>query len=163
MDVKESKEDRKPRPSHTFDKGGEAVDKITDHTKGLFEDLTAWAELKIQYTLLDYQDQVTTKAKSLIFEGVSFAILGIAALFGLVALALGLGSWLSHPAWGFLVVTGLLVAVALVVRFVGKRIARGKRPERIMHDVHLKESQPKLPGRTITESTLENQDKDELS
>jgi hypothetical protein len=36
----------------------------------------------------------------------------VALLFLLTALAFGLGAWLGHPAWGFLIVAGVLFLIA---------------------------------------------------
>ncbi len=50
------------------------------------------------------------------------AVLLVAALFGLTALGFGLGAWLGHPAWGFLAVTGLLIVVAFIIKWIGDRV-----------------------------------------
>ena len=137
---------------------GDTLDKISSQTKGLFEDLTSWMELKIQFVILDYQEQLTKKAKGAAFEVASLAVLGVSVLFGLVALALGLGVLLGHAAWGFLIVMVLLVLVALVIRGIGKRI---KSPDisgnRQHHGIDISEEKPKLTSPKIPATTgMEN-------
>ena len=53
----------------------------------------------------------------MLVEGAIVALLAaVAAFFLLFAVAFGLGAWLGHPGWGFLIVGILLVIVTLVVR-----------------------------------------------
>ena len=129
----------------------DTIDTLANETRGLFEDLTGWMELKIQYIMLDYQEQMTKKAKGVAFEIGAIAIVGLGFLFGLVALALGVGSWLNHPAWGFLAVMILLVIVGLVVRAVGRRVSAPDKTGRGVQDIDISESKPKLPGPRIAE------------
>ena len=144
---KKSSENKKASPFSAND----TIDTLANETKGLFEDLTGWMELKVQYILLDYQEQMTKKAKGIAFEIGAIAIVGLGFLFGLVALALGVGSWLNHPAWGFLAVMVLLILVALVVRAVGKRVSASEKSGRGVQDIDISETKPKLPGPRIPE------------
>ena len=155
MDKKSS--EKKKAPSFS---ANEAIDAITSQTKGLFEDMTSWMELKIQYILLDYQEQLTKRAKGIIFEVAALAILGVGVLFGLVALALGLGSLLNHPGWGFLVVMGLLCLIAMVVRAVGKRIRASEKRENKAQSIDISKENPKLPGPRIPETLSTQNAKD---
>lgn len=146
MDNNSSTEKKAPPPS-----ANDTIDNITNQTKGLFDDMTSWMELKIQYIILDYQEQITQKVKGAAFEIGALAVLGVALLFGLVALALGVGSWLNHPAWGFLVVMGVLVVVALVARAIGKRISTPRGADKKEKHIDITEEKPKLPGPRIPE------------
>lgn len=143
---------KKATPSTAND----AIDNITHQTKGLFEDLTSWMELKVQYVILDYQEQLTKKVKGAAFEIGALAILGIGLLFGLVALALGLGSLLGHAGWGFLLVMVLMVLTALIVRAVGKRIGGAKKPE----SIDITEDRPKLTSPQIPDQLTAKNGKD---
>lgn len=134
----------------------DAIDSITNQTRGLFEDLTSWMELKIQYVILDYQEQLTKKVKGAAFEIGALAIFGLGVLFGLVALALGLGVLLGHAGWGFLVVMLLLVLVALVVRAVGKRISRTDKRK----SIDITEEKPTLTSPRIPDQLTAKNGKD---
>lgn len=85
------------------------VHRIGSETRGLLEDFTSWVELRLRLVQLDVQgyirqkiDEATLKA-ALIIAGL------VSGLFMLLTLALFAGWALGHPAWGFLVVTGLLL------------------------------------------------------
>lgn len=131
------------------------IDRIAGHTLGLVEDLKAWFELKTQFVKLDIKEQVEAELKNIALDGVAFVILGIAAVFVLIALALGLGTWLSHPAWGFLVVAGLLVGVAVLIKYL---VDRRKRKEEIETDT-LTFSVPE-PNNKLPELPAEQHGKD---
>ena len=137
------------------------LDRLADHTRGLFDDLTSWFELKLQYTFIDYQEQLTNKGKRIAYEIVAGVILSIAVLFGLVALALGLGAWLTHPAWGFLAVMVLLIVAAAIVRLLGKRQKKAGKKEKPPSYLST-EDQKKLSGPQEPAKTLNDHGKDPL-
>ena len=105
------------------------IERIAGHTAGLIEDLKAWFELKIEFAVLDFKEEIKSTWVQFAFHTWFLGVLMAAGLFGLVALAFGLGTWLGHPAWGFLAVAGLLVVVAVVIRLVGKMVR--KRADRV--------------------------------
>ena len=102
-------------PGRPFSKGAKKVESIAQQSKGLFDDVKEWIDLKIQFTWLDIQAKIdAVKQDALV--GAIVAVLGIlGVIFALLTGALGLGAWLGHPAWGFLIVTGLLFLIAGVV------------------------------------------------
>ncbi|HYE96101.1 MAG TPA: phage holin family protein [Rubricoccaceae bacterium] len=87
------------------------VARISDHLAGVSEDLREWVELRIALA----KAEVTEQAKLYAGQAAAGVVALLALLFGLVALAHGLGAWLGHPGWGFLAVTVLLVLVACSV------------------------------------------------
>ena len=87
---------------------------------GLSDDVKEIAELRIALAKAELAEQVdygVGKAKQGSAAGV-LAILG--GFFLLVSLALGLGWWLGHMFWGFLIVTGLLLLGAGIAWLVLK-------------------------------------------
>lgn len=98
------------------------VERIGRQTKGLFEDFTQWVELRLRLFQLDVQDKIQKKANEAIIKIAPFVVGALGGLFLLVTAALFIGWWLGHPAWGFLVVTGLLFLVAGVLYARSKRL-----------------------------------------
>lgn len=86
--------------------------RITDHTQDIVDDLKAWVELRIGLAQLEVYQKVEESINKIILA-VIVAFLGFFVfMFGATAAALGLGAWLGHPAWGFLIVTAVLAIVA---------------------------------------------------
>lgn len=92
------------------------VERMTEETKGLVGDLTSWVELRLKLTQLEVEERVEARLNDLIIKVIIGVVAGIAGLFALITLALAIGAWLGHPAWGFLVVTVLLLLVAGALR-----------------------------------------------
>ena len=92
--------------------GAKKVERIAQQSKGLIDDVKDWIDLKITLVELEIREKIKARQE----EAITFALIGflgvLALVFLLVAIALGLGTWLGHPAWGFLIVTGILVGVA---------------------------------------------------
>jgi len=100
------------------------LQRVTEQTRGLADDLTAWVELKARHTQMQIEETVEIKLNRAIV-GVIVAIVGaIAALFLLVTIAIGVGWLLGHPFWGFLAVTVVLFLVAAIVRALQPTLVR---------------------------------------
>lgn len=100
------------------------LQRVTDETRGLAEDLTAWVELKARHTQMEIEETVELKLNRAVV-GVIVAIVGaLAALFLLVTIAIGVGWLLGHPFWGFLIVTAVLFIVAGAVRALQPTLIR---------------------------------------
>lgn len=110
--------------------GRNKVERIGRQTKGLFEDFTQWVELRLRLFQLDVQEKVRTKANEAAIKVAPFIVAALGGLFALVTAALFIGWWLGHPAWGFLIVTGLLFLVTGILYAKSKRLDADKE-----HDV----------------------------
>lgn len=86
------------------------VGRIIDQTRGLSTDLTSLVELRIKKAQLDIEQRIDRKVNDVTVNLIFAVFAGLGGLFLLVALSLGIGALLGHPAWGFLIV-GLLLAV----------------------------------------------------
>lgn len=117
---------------------GNKVERITGHSKQLVEDVKSWVELKIKFTKLEILEQLEEKKdefvesleplkKDAIVGGIAGLFFVVALVFLFTAGALFLGTWLGHPGWGFLVMTGVLLVVAALLFYV--RFGRKERAE----------------------------------
>lgn len=90
------------------------LDRVVNEARTLSGDVVEWVNLRIELTKLEIQEQINEKKA----DAISGAVAGILALFGVIflltAAAWGLGAWLGHPGWGFLIVAGVLLLGALL-------------------------------------------------
>ena len=91
------------------------VQRIGDRTRGLFEDLTAWVELRFRLFQIDVRERIQKKIDEAVAKAVLIAACLFVVLFGLLTIAFFVGWALGHPAWGFLVTTGLVLLVTGVL------------------------------------------------
>lgn len=103
--------------------GSNKIERITQHSRELVDDLTDWVELKIKLTQLEVQEKIDAKVNGLIVKAMPMVVGALGGLFLLVTIALGLGWLLGHPFWGFLIVTGVLLAVAGILKSRSRQIA----------------------------------------
>ena len=115
-------------PEDVHSNGKEPVQRLTQHTKDLVEDVKSWLDLKVRVTIMEVRTDIENWIRGFAYDGAALAIFALGLLFGLVALSLGVGTWLGHPAWGFASVMGLLWFVALVLRLVGRRYKKDNLP-----------------------------------
>lgn len=91
---------------------GTPVERIGQHTKGLVDDVKDWVELRIRLLQTEIHDQLRGKANELIFRYIPKIIPVLMASMGglmlLLAAGFGIGWWLGHPFWGFLILGALL-------------------------------------------------------
>lgn len=128
-------------PDHQLPSGRNKVQRISRHTKGLFEDFTQWVELRLRILQLDVQEKIRTKANEAAIKVAPFIVGALAGFFLLITASLFIGWWLGHPAWGFLVVTGLLFLVAGILYARSKRLDVEKE-----HDVDWSRSNGQAPS-----------------
>ena len=102
------------------DEPGTRMGRLGKQLTGLSDDVKEIAELRIALAKAELTEQVdygVGKAK----QGSVAGVLGILAVFFLlVSVGLGLGWWLGQMFWGFLIVTGLLLASAGIAWLVMK-------------------------------------------
>lgn len=116
-----------PSPPRSFP-GQKKVERIAEQSRGLFDDVKGWVELRIQLARLEIKKELEDRRDDAVMGGV-IGFLGVIALvFLLIATALGVGAVLGHPAWGFLVVTGVLVLAAWMLWYVHFGRRRPHRP-----------------------------------
>ena len=106
----ERRGDDSPSLADDAPRGGGKVHRIGQETRGLFEDFTAWVELRLRLVQLDVQGYIRQKIDEATLKIALVAAGLFSGLFALVTLALFAGWLFGHPAWGFLAVTGLLLA-----------------------------------------------------
>ena len=120
-----SKEPTKSAKENRQSAGSGRVDRLSDQTRGLMEDVKEWIDLRIQLIQVDLEDRIERIANELLSAVVVFVLLFLIIVFLLVGLALGLGPVLGHPAWGFVSVAGILVVMALIIHFIKPRFIKG--------------------------------------
>lgn len=106
--------------------GGHKIERMANETKALVQDMTDWVELKMKLTQLEIEQKIDERVNRIalnVIVGVAGALGGV---FALVTLALALGAWLGHPAWGFLIVTVLLFAVAGIMQAAKPNLVKRK-------------------------------------
>lgn len=110
-------------PKRMLPGGRNKVERLSAQTRGLAEDMKSWVELRIKLLQAEIQDRIQSKVNESIIKIAPALAAALTGLFALVTIALFLGWWLGHPAWGYLVVTALLALAT------GGLLARKKRFE----------------------------------
>lgn len=111
---------------------GGRLDRITDQTKGLVDDIKEWIDLRVRLVQLDLEERLETIANQTILTLVVIGIGAISIFFALIAAALGLGALFSNSALGFLAVSLILACTMWLVnrwrpRFVNAAIRTAAR------------------------------------
>lgn len=113
------------------------LERITQHTKGLFDEITGWVDLRVKLVQVDLQEKFEAK-KIQIGIGAAMGLTAFfAVMFLLTTIALGLGAWLGHPAWGFLIVTVLLFIVIAILSMMMKRMVGRVEKKVAVEEEHL--------------------------
>ena len=116
-------------PERRLPSGKNKVERISAQTKGLFDDFTTWVELRLKLFQAEVQEKVETKVNEAIIKIAPFVAAAIGGFFALVTLALFLGWWLGHPAWGFLCVTLLFAVITGILLMRKKRLDKEKQDD----------------------------------
>lgn len=102
-------------PERMLPSGHNKVERIGSQTRGLAEDVKSWVELRVKLMQAEIQEKVQSKINESIIKIAPVIAGALAGLFALVTIALFLGWWLGHPAWGYLIVTVVLLLVTGVL------------------------------------------------
>jgi uncharacterized membrane protein YqjE len=89
---------------------GGRLKRLVHRSRRIAGDLTEWLELRGQLFRMEIEEEVERRLNTLIARLMVAALLGATGLFALFTLAIGLGWWLGHPFWGYLIVTLVLTA-----------------------------------------------------
>ena len=111
--------DPSERPAPPADRpavSGGKVERLAQHTQYLVQDLKQWIDLRIELAQLELEERIESQVNRVLLGLIVAVLAALGGFFGLVALALGFGAALGHPAWGFLIVTVLLAVIAAVLR-----------------------------------------------
>ncbi len=119
-----------PAPTHVTAES--RLGRIQHESSALVQDVKDWVELRLDLVRAEVQESIKAQIdgrKAAVLALVIPGVLGaIGALFLLVTLALFLGWWLGHAAWGFLIVTAVLLIGAAVARAVLSGKAKAAAP-----------------------------------
>ena len=131
------------------------AERIGDHMAALSADLREWTELRIALVqrkvegVVGIFERIQHLQEAIVPGVVALVLLLVGLLFVLVTAALGLGAWLGHPAWGFLIITSLLLVGSVVFAWMAYRkfrraeaiVAQAKRERLGVQDATRKEIQ----------------------
>ncbi|MBT8401726.1 MAG: phage holin family protein [Rhodothermia bacterium] len=120
---------RTTAPDDGIGENGGKIQRLSRQTRSLVDDVKSWVELKMTLTQMEIEEKVDEKVNEAVNGAVIAAMFFMAALFGLTAGALGLGHWLGHPAWGFLIVMALMLIGALILRAAKPKIVAINTPQ----------------------------------
>lgn len=88
--------------------GAKGLARLREETEGLVADVREWVDLRIELAKIEVEERIDERLNQLLLAVIMAVILLFIAIFLLITIALGLGWWLGHPMWGFLIVTGVL-------------------------------------------------------
>lgn len=94
------------------------LSRLRTHLQSLAGDVREWVELRLTLVQLEIEERIEARLRWLMLRLLVGIVAGLGIVFGLIALALALGSWLGHPGWGFLLVALGLGLVAAVLQAI---------------------------------------------
>ncbi len=130
------------RGEHSLPPHGNKVQRMSGHARGIVGDVQAWIDLKFKLTQLQIERKIERRLNRLAVSVIVALFSAMAGFFALVTAALGLGAWLGHPAWGFLIVTVLLFLIAGIVQASRPRLVRMAHKRAEVDDSELSSSPP---------------------
>ena len=112
-------------PARQLPAGGNKLQRISQHGRGVVDDLKSWVDLKITLTKLEIKEELNRQKELATLYAIAGGLGLLGAVFGLITLGLALGAildiWLSTQlsyCLGFLIVTLILLIGAGI--FFGK-------------------------------------------
>ncbi|GMQ82491.1 MAG: hypothetical protein BMS9Abin05_1945 [Rhodothermia bacterium] len=106
-----------PQETQSPPEGGR-MDRIADQTRGLIDDIKEWIDLKVQLVQLELEERFESLANHIVATLLVIVLAFTTVLFALIAAALAIGNWLGDPLWGFLIVTGGLALITVIVHLI---------------------------------------------
>lgn len=103
---------------------GSTLERMKLHVQGVVDDAKDWVEIRLKLAQREVEDRVREIVEPLILQAIGGVILALGGLFLLITLALFIGWALGHAAWGFLIVTLLLLIAGAIVFVMGRNEAR---------------------------------------
>ena len=116
------------------------MQRMSQHARGLVDDLTTWVELRIELAKIELRERVEVSANDVAVKVIAGVLGALAGLFALFTLAFFFAWLFGNTALGFLTVTVLLGALAGLIyaaqpqlvsldktaRVDGEHVARGE-------------------------------------
>ncbi len=100
------------------------METIASESRGLFEDIKEWVDLRVQLVQLEIEERIEKTANQVI-SVIAVVILALfTVLFLFHALALLAAEWLGNPALGYLAVGGLLALITTILHLAKPRFIR---------------------------------------
>ena len=111
-DTPESASNRQ-RSNTSLDSG--KISKIVGTAKSVTEELANVVDLKVKLVQTDLEDKVNEKVNIAIQKSIGIALIGLVAFFALIGLALLIGEYLGSEGYGFLIISGIILLITLVM------------------------------------------------
>lgn len=138
-------------PSHQLPPGRNRVERISQHGKGLVNDLTSWVELRLKLAQVEIEEKIDERVNKVVSMAIVAGIALLGVVFLLIALGMGMSALfismgLSSPLsyfLGFSVITLLLFGAALILQSMRPHLVDVGRKEA---DVEQKKLTPGVPA-----------------
>ncbi len=111
------------------------MDQLGQRIKQVSNELKEYVETRIELLIISLGDQATFWVGNAIQQLISFTVLSIGILFGLIALGFYLGELLKSNAIGFGIVGGVLFFVGLILVLAKPKNISRRIQNQIMNDV----------------------------
>ncbi len=132
--MKSTPEEKRRLPEGSIDAerqlpySGHKIERMSLQARGLVDDVREWVDLKVKLVQVEIEDKIDEKVNQAVVAAALVFVIGLALVFALTALSLGLGTILGHDAWGFLSVAGLLALIAGGIQIMKPRMLKKSTP-----------------------------------
>lgn len=121
-------------PDRQLPPGGNKIQRISTQTQSLVQEMKRWIDLRITLTKLEIRQEIEARQTEIKLLAATAIFGALGGFFMLVTIALALGALLGHPAWGFLIVTVLLLGMAGILLAVRPGLVKEARNVTIQRD-----------------------------
>ncbi len=83
----------------------------------LMQNVTGYIETRVEIAKLDARSEAGNVISLMVTALGATLFIGMAVMFLLIGLALGLGEWLGHNSWGFFIVFGAFTIISVVYMY----------------------------------------------